>query len=271
MRNALLVLLIVGLIVLKGKAQENSFPYKLKSIDIAYLSIGAGTKYFAHYLEEQQKLMTVEEMLKLERNDIVSFDRSATKKWNKDLGERSDLTRNILLAAPASILAVHTINKEWKKGAVYAVMYFETALLTWGLTELTKVTVKRKRPYLYNTNISLDERTEKISDDNVFDSFYSGHTAAAFSAAVFFSKTYTDIYGKSKWSKVIWASSITLAATTGYLRYASGHHYPTDVVVGAIVGSGIGYAIPLIHKRNVISNDLSLGVGYNSLYCSYRF
>lgn len=266
-----LSLLIILSSSLLAKAQNNEFPYELKKLDYALVGFSAFSKYYAYYLEENQVRMTVEELLTLDRSDINAFDRPATERWNNDLGEISDFTRNILLVAPASIFAFQTVNKDWKNAFIYGFMYFETSLLTWGLTDLTKVTVKRKRPYLYNTNIPIEERIEKINDENVFDSFYSGHTAIAFAAATFFSKTFTDIHGKGMWSKVIWASSMSIAATTGYLRYASGNHYPTDIIVGAIVGGGIGYAIPLIHKANVLNDNLSINVGYNSLYCSYKF
>ena len=40
---------------------------------------------------------------------------------------------------------------------------------------------------------------------------------------------------------------VSLATVTGLLRIASDKHYATDVVVGALVGSAIGYAVPTIH------------------------
>ena len=42
----------------------------------------------------------------------------------------------------------------------------------------------------------------------------------------------------------IWASGLTLAGVTGYLRIAGDKHYFTDVVTGAVVGSFVGFAVP---------------------------
>jgi membrane-associated phospholipid phosphatase len=40
-----------------------------------------------------------------------------------------------------------------------------------------------------------------------------------------------------------------MAALTGYLRIAADKHYFTDVLVGAIVGSAIGVAVPYFAHR----------------------
>lgn len=63
-----------------------------------------------------------------------------------------------------------------------------------------------------------------------YDSFPSGHTAYAFAMATLFS----DRYPKLK------IPFFVLAASTGIARIYLGKHYPSDVIVGAI----LGYAIP---------------------------
>jgi undecaprenyl-diphosphatase len=57
-------------------------------------------------------------------------------------------------------------------------------------------------------------------------SFPSGHTAAAFGAAVSMSRMWPQ-------GRVVWW---LLALLMGYSRIYVGHHYPLDVVGGAIVG-----------------------------------
>lgn len=41
----------------------------------------------------------------------------------------------------------------------------------------------------------------------------------------------------------------SLASFVGVLRIAAGKHYPTDVVVGALVGTGVSYGILKMHKK----------------------
>jgi membrane-associated phospholipid phosphatase len=80
---------------------------------------------------------------------------------------------------------------------------------------------------------------------------------------------FTDIYGKGTLSKIIWGTSLTLASATAYCRVAAGEHFPTDVIVGSMVGSTIGYLIPVIHKKN--PESLSLSVFPNYFRIEYRF
>jgi membrane-associated phospholipid phosphatase len=81
-------------------------------------------------------------------------------------------------------------------------------------------------------------------------SFFSGHTSYTFSFAVFLSTTFANYNPDSSLKPYVWSTSLLLAATTGYLRLAAGMHYPTDIIAGAIVGSAIGYLIPLLHEKD---------------------
>ena len=60
----------------------------------------------------------------------------------------------------------------------------------------------------------------------------------------------TDIHGDSVWTKILWGSSLTVAAMTSYARVKAGKHYPTDIIASAVVGFAIGYMIPTLHKKN---------------------
>jgi undecaprenyl-diphosphatase len=62
-------------------------------------------------------------------------------------------------------------------------------------------------------------------------SFPSGHTASAFGSAVAISRMWPQ-------GRVLWW---TLAVLMGYSRIYVGHHYPLDVVGGAIVGGLIAW------------------------------
>lgn len=62
------------------------------------------------------------------------------------------------------------------------------------------------------------------------NSFPSGHTSEAFSMATSLSMKYP------KWYVIV--PAFAYAGYTGYSRLYLGVHYPTDVLAGAIVGSG---------------------------------
>lgn len=111
--------------------------------------------------------------------------------------------------------------------------------------------------------LSAKERHAIGSDDAHF-SFFSGHTAAAFTVATFVWKVVTDIHEDSIWMKLLWGSSLTLAAMTGYARVEAGKHYPSDVIAGAVVGFAIGYLVLMLHKKKK-GDRLSLIISHNRI------
>jgi membrane-associated phospholipid phosphatase len=72
-------------------------------------------------------------------------------------------------------------------------------------------------------------------------SFPSGHTSLAFSVATSVSIAYP------KWYVI--APSFLWASAVGYSRMHLGVHYPSDVFVGALVGSGSAWLGQIITKK----------------------
>jgi len=54
-----------------------------------------------------------------------------------------------------------------------------------------------------------------------------------------------------------------MASTVGYLRYEAGVHFPTDILIGAIVGSAIGYAIPYLHRAGKENVSVTTGIPHD--------
>ena len=52
-----------------------------------------------------------------------------------------------------------------------------------------------------------------------------------------------------------------------FLITLAGNHFPTDIIAGAIVGSVVGFLIPLIHESNEEEKQLVMPAGnpYNNL------
>lgn len=107
------------------------------------------------------------------------------------------------------------------------------------LNQIAKLIAERQRPYAHygsSTGGGVDSHL----------SFYSGHTSLAFSFAVA-GGTVASMrrYRLAPW---IWGAGLAMAAATGYLRIAADKHYFTDVMTGALVGSGVGLAVPWLHR-----------------------
>jgi len=62
--------------------------------------------------------------------------------------------------------------------------------------------------------------------------------------------------------------SVGLAGTAlvGVARVEGGGHFPSDVVIGAAIGAGVGIAIPALHERHLQAGPLAMpGAGGVSL------
>jgi undecaprenyl-diphosphatase len=129
----------------------------------------------------------------------------------------------ISLATPISMfVAGHvTHNKElklksYKTGA--------TLLVAGVISSSLKVIVQRERPFITYPDI-IYQKTEVGSH-----SFPSGHTNFAFATATSLTLAFP------KWYVIVPAYSY--AAAVGYSRMYLGVHYPSDVLAGALIGSG---------------------------------
>jgi len=217
--------------------------------------------------------ITPEEIIGLDRADVNWLDRSATRNWSYRWGGLSDDFMELAAVSAIGIGAFEVMRHDLGEGVTMGVMFLETMLLVQGITQLTKAAVGRLRPYVYNTGVSVDKRYERAQNwdsdrfgsfittygNHVRYSFYSGHTSTAFALATFTSNVFRDIHGPSTWSKLIWGSTLTLATLTAYARVKAGAHYPSDVVVGAIVGGAIGHLVPRLHRKGS-PQKLTLGV-----------
>ncbi len=241
--------MIVGFILLAFAAPctasqvQESFPYELdQRLDVGLtvggvaLFAGAAVAYWG------QEPLLAEEIDMLDPADINGFDRSATAQWGPKDRYANALVLT-LMAAPLG-LAIRTPGS--RQSWIVAAMYGEVSLINNALGELLNGVTNRTRPFVYND--SLDIPFEVRSEVEARRAFPSGHTANAFAAAVFLSSVYAKLNPGSSARTWIWAGSLTVAATTGYMRYKGGKHFPTDIISGAIIGSLIGWGVPKLHE-----------------------
>ena len=204
--------------------------------------------------------LTIEELSILSRENVNSFDRSATYNWSPSAADLSDI---LLLTSVLSPLLLFSSSAVWDDGGTYTVMYLENVIWSFSLSHLAKGTITRYRPYVYNDEVPEEE---KLGPDATL-SFFSGHSTHAFSSAVFLSTTFANYNPDSSLKPYVWGTSLLLAAAVGYLRFDAGMHYPTDILTGAIVGSAIGFLIPLIHEKEVNgSSPVPAKISSNNLF-----
>lgn len=108
----------------------------------------------------------------------------------------------------------------------------ETVLVASVISTALKYSINRDRPFVTYPFI------EKVTSGGS-PSFPSGHTSTAFATATSLSIVFP------KWYVI--APSFVWAGAVGYSRMHLGVHYPSDVLMGAIVGSGSAF---LTYKLN---------------------
>jgi len=178
------------------------------------------------------------------KSDISTLDQIFMRPYSKPLHIAGTGTVALALAAPA-IFAIMP-SSEW---LTIGTMYAETLLLANGIKEWTKLLVYRARPYMYFD----DYPEDKLEDGDWNCSFPSGHTTLAFASAAFTTMVFCQCFPDSNWKYAVAGISFGMASITGGLRMASGNHFFTDVLVGAVLGTAVGFAVPYMHTKNFYS------------------
>ena len=138
----------------------------------------------------------------------------------------------ISLGTPFTLFVAGVISKDdiLKKNALFTL---ESFVLTQGLTFATKAIVNKPRPY------KADSTLIALKNATLSSSFPSGHTSEAFATAT------SLVLLNQKWYVVI--PAYTWAGLVGYSRLYLGVHYPSDVIAGALLGTGSAW---LSYKLN---------------------
>ena len=119
-------------------------------------------------------------------------------------------------------------------GNAHVAASLEATMWTFGVNQLAKALINRNRPVLYSR-----DAIEARRSVNSHRSMYSAHTSASFAMGVsyFLSMSHKKGFDRS------WP--IISAAGIGAMRLAAAKHFPTDVVVGAVLGTATAI---LVHQ-----------------------
>lgn len=131
----------------------------------------------------------------------------------------------VAFGTPVILYGVGLLKKDadLKKNALYIGASVVTSSV---VSTISKNSVKRTRPFITYPEI------EKVTSGGGY-SFPSGHTSDAFSLATSVTLAYP------KWYVIV--PALAWAGAVGYSRMDLGVHYPSDVLMGAIIGAGSAY------------------------------
>lgn len=161
-----------------------------------------------------------------------------TFEYNESLSKASDITLGLTLVTPG-VLGLIAPSSDY---IAIATSYAGTMVSAYGVRTVLKQVIHKPRPY-----VGQIDRPADTSED--YESFPSGHSIMAFSAAAYAQTMQLLFYPDSTTMKAVSATAWILAATTATLRVISGNHYLEDVLAGAAIGSAIGFLGPYLTYR----------------------
>ncbi len=200
------------------------------------------------------------EIAALNRGIIDGLDRWAIE---QDVSSSSIVTfKNIgdygqipVIMLPALLALNREISKDWKD---LLLIYAEGHIITFSFYNYSPLgpTFQNKfRPYVYYDQFPMEERQNGYNRS----SFYSGHVATCAYSTFFMAKVFCDYHPHMKAGKYwTYAAAAIPPLLMGYCRVRSLDHFPSDNLVGLMLGGALGIIVPELHKFH--NKDISLGM-----------
>lgn len=177
-------------------------------------------------------------------SELLPIDDDVRSQFSQNAAHVSDVLAITSVVLPVGFAAGPGIDERFGR---WLLQYGETMLIGFALNAATKYLVQRPRPYVYNDHSEVKAYAAAKGDGSHL-SFYSGHTALSFSGAVagsyLFASSSDDVPARA----TLWGAEMLMASMTAMLRVRAGQHFYSDVIVGALVGIGVGLAVPALHE-----------------------
>lgn len=173
-----------------------------------------------------------------------------------DFRDASDVGLSLALSWPFVTDALTTA--WWYRGSreaaqEMALIDLEALAITGALQGATNVLVSRERPFGQGCGEGeLPENATDCTGSFHYRSFFSGHSAFSFTGAALICVHHleNELIG-GPWDALSCAGGYAVAATTASFRVVADVHYASDVLLGAAVGTLVGYSVPLLHYRKL--------------------
>jgi membrane-associated phospholipid phosphatase len=195
----------------------------------------------------------------LNKDNVPAFDRWAVKH-----SDAADAASNIPFYASIPYPIVLLADKDIRHDAarVYG-LYWEAMAITGLLYTGGDYFIDRYRPETYDETKPFGDRLS----GNEKNAFFGGHPALV-ATSTFFTASVYDIYhphSAKKW--IFYGIAAAATGTTIYLRHVAGKHWPSDLLVGTVVGMGSGMLVPRLHRNKPAKKHAwmvtpTLGEGY---------
>jgi membrane-associated phospholipid phosphatase len=178
--------------------------------------------------------------------DLSGFDRYAVGKSSTGWSALSDVSLAVSLIFPAVYLAFESLTLPTRTPVGdYVndmVVIAESLAATATLQTVLKFAFRRPRPNDYlpggGTATNIDAQL----------SLPSGHTSLVAAATAALTTTVFLRHPDSRVRYVFLGAGIALSLLTGLARVEAGLHFPTDAITGLLLGTSLGFAVPMLHR-----------------------
>jgi membrane-associated phospholipid phosphatase len=219
------------------------------SVDVPILAAGTTLLITGNLLKVNRKFVPAEG---LDVSDIHwSFDRRVIGEHSTKADTYSDYFRDASVAYPMVLAMIYQpagtrVNGTFRRSIVYG----EAILITEGISWFIKKSVDRPRPFTYLPSSELpDNPAYDVTSEAAFRSMPSGHASISFCAAGFTLSDHLISRPHASWQEraaVNFLGGFLAGVTTG-MRIEGGQHFPSDTIVGGLIGTTGGVAVPLFH------------------------
>lgn len=175
------------------------------------------------------------------RDQVNAFDR-----WTVglDFPQAEDLADLVAVGTMAlSVTAPGLLAENQSTFLDDALLSAEAMAATGLLTSAAKILAGRPYPYMFGPAPYPEQNGDGVN----YASFWSGHTAVPMAGAV---AATSACRRRSPRRAACWLPALVgggLALTAGALQVAAENHFPSDVLVGGLVGAGVGWFVPWLH------------------------
>ena len=251
--------LIVGILFLMGFAQASEVErptYKLNLENDFPVTLAAGGMFgIGMFLYSR---MDTPDNPK-DKDDLLPWDKSLAGRYSEKADLASDIG-SVFAIAPLVVggIAWHDGSSSGREFATFSIMFVQAIGIGNGMNLAMRSLEIWPRPYMYAESGEGQKKAENAKTE-AYGSFFSGHATAAFTVATFTDQWFRTAYPNSPYKGIMRASAYSLATLESVLRVAAGKHYFTDVLVGALVGTGVSIGIIEMHRDR--NENFSVWVG----------
>jgi hypothetical protein len=232
------------------------------------LAATAANIYAIPNLIKSKSELTDAELAGANPDALNDFERWALHQ-DPSKAERIDKSTDYLLQGILASTVALGFDKAIRKDALRLLtMYVETHAVTFSIYNFSffgPLFQNKLRPIVYYKDVGKEERRS----GNNKNSQYSGHTASAAASTFFMAKVFNDYHPEFSSGKkyLIYGLAAIPPLVEGYYRVKALKHFPSDVLIGFVIGATCGVAVPEMHrfkrqaiKYSVIATPVGPGI-----------